>query len=65
MQGCAALNKKHLVIIGNAHQLAQIRLSLIDDGLENLGAVAHFHNTHTGAMIIKHFGGDFFEDRFR
>ena len=53
MQRCAALNKEHLVVIGNAHQVAEILLGLVDDLLEDLGTMRHFHDAHTGAAVVQ------------
>ena len=61
----AALDEQHLVIVGNAHQLAEVGLSLIPDLLEHLGAMAHLHNTHTAAAVVHHLGGDLFQNRLR
>ena len=51
----AALQEQHLVIVRDLQQVAQILLGLVDDLLISLGAVAHFHNRHSGALVIEHF----------
>ena len=63
--GRAALHEQHLVIVGNAHQGAQVSLGLVNDGLVGLGAVAHFHDGHTGSPVIQHFIGGFPENLLR
>ena len=62
LQGSTALNEQNLVIVGNVHQLPQIRFRFVIDGLENLGAVGHFHHGHTGAAVIEHFIPDFLQN---
>ena len=61
----AALNKEHLIVIGNVHQRPQIGFRLRQDLLEHRGAVAHLHNAHTAAVIVQHFGGDLLQNGLR
>ena len=50
----ATLQEENLVIVGNAHQIAQVGLSLIENLLECLGAMGHLHNGHARAAVIQH-----------
>ena len=61
----AALDEQHLVVVGNIHQLPQIRLRFLEDLLEHLGAMAHFHDAHPAAVIVHHLSGDFLQNLFR
>ena len=65
LQRSAALNEQDLVVVGNAHQVAQVSLGLVDDLLENLGAVAHFHDAHAAAAVVHHLVTDFLQDGLR
>ena len=65
LQGSAALNEQNLVVIGNAHQLAQVSLGLVDDLLEHLAAVAHLHDAHAAAAVVHHLITDFLQNGFR
>ena len=64
LEGCAALDEQDLVVVGDAHQVTQVLLGFVDDLLVDRGAVAHFHNGHTRAVVIdqmlahpiEHFG---------
>ena len=58
--GSAALQKQNLIVVGNAHQGTKVGFRFIDDGLVGLGAVAHFHDGHTGSPVVQHFIGGFF-----
>ena len=55
--GGAALQEKHLVVVGNLQKLAQVGLGRLDDVREGLGAMAHLHDGHAGAVVVKHLGG--------
>ena len=63
LQRCAALNEENLIVIGDPHQITQILLSLVDDGLENLRTVRHLHNAHTGAAVVQQLVADLFQHR--
>ena len=65
LQRCAALNEENLIVIGDPHQITQILLSLVDDGLENLRTVRHLHNAHTGAAVVQQLVADLFQHRNR
>ena len=65
LQRSAALNEQDLVVVGNAHQVAQVSLGLVDDLLENLGAVAHFHDAHAAAAVVHHLVTDFLQHGLR
>ena len=52
LHGCAALEEEHLVALGHAHELAELLLGLVEDALVNLGAVAHLHDGHAGALVV-------------
>ncbi len=52
----AALQEQHLVVGGDAHQLAQIGLGLGGDAHEFLAAMAHFHHRHAAAVPVDHLG---------
>ena len=64
LQGSAALDEKDLIVVGDVHQLPQVRFSLVHDGLKDLGAVAHFHDAHAGTFVVEHLGGDLLQHRF-
>ena len=51
LHGRAALQEEHLVVLGDAHERAQVRLGLCDDLLIHLGAVAHLHDGHAGVAV--------------
>ena len=55
--GGAALQEEHLVVVGNLQELAQVGLGRLDDVREGLGAVAHLHDGHAGAVVVEHLGG--------
>ena len=65
LQRSAALNEQDLVVVGNAHQVAQVSLGLVDDLLENLGAVTHFHDAHAAAAVVHHLVTDFLQHGLR
>ena len=62
---CAALDEQHFVVVRDVHQVPQILLGLVDDLLEDRGAVAHLHDAHSGAPVVHHFVPDLLQDRFR
>ncbi len=61
LKRCAALNEQDLVVVRNAHQRAEIRLRLVNDLLEHLAAVGHFHDAHAAAVIVQHLVPDLFQ----
>ena len=61
----AALDEQHLVVVGDVHQVPQILLRLIDDLLEDGGAMAHLHDAHTGTPVVHHLVPDLLQDRLR
>ena len=61
----AALDEQDLVVVGDAHEVAQILLSLVDDLLEDRGAVRHFHDAHAAAAVVHHLVPDLFQNGFR
>ena len=65
LQGRAALDEQHLVVVGDVHQLAQVGLGLVHDLLEHLGAVAHLHDAHTAAAVVHHLVADLLQHRLR
>ena len=65
LQGGAALDKEDMIIVGNAHQVPQVLLGLVHNGLEHLGAMAHFHDAHAAAAVVEHLVADLFEHRLR
>ena len=65
LQRSAALNEQDLVVVGNAHQVAQVSLGLVDDLLENLGAVAHLHDAHAAAAVVHHLVADLLQNGLR
>eukprot|EP00825_Cyclidium_porcatum_P045364 TRINITY_DN6885_c0_g1_i1.p4 TRINITY_DN6885_c0_g1~~TRINITY_DN6885_c0_g1_i1.p4 ORF type:complete len:115 (-),score=39.82 TRINITY_DN6885_c0_g1_i1:84-428(-) len=50
-----ALQEKHLVLLGNPHQLTQVGFGLVENGHELLAAMAHLHHAATGTMPVKQF----------
>ncbi len=63
LEGCAALDEQDPVVVGDVHQVPQVLLSLVDDLLVDRGAVAHFHDAHTGAPVVHHLVPDLLQDR--
>ena len=61
----AALNEEDLVVVGNAHELAQVGLGLVTDLLEHLGAVTHLHDAHAAAPVVQHLRGNFLKNGLR
>ena len=56
LDGAAALDKQHLVVVRDAHQLPQVRLRLVPNLLERLGPVTHLHHAHPAAAVVHHLG---------
>ena len=46
-------------------QIPEVSFRFVDDPLVSLGTMAHLHNGHTGALIVEHLGGSFFQHLFR
>ena len=44
LQAVAALQEQNVVVLGNAHKVAQVGFGSVDDALEGGGAMAHFHH---------------------
>ena len=65
LEGGAALDEQDLVVVGNAHQVAQILLGFVNDLLKDLGAVGHFHDAHAAAAVVEHFVTDLLQNRLR
>ena len=65
LQRGAALNKEHLVVVGNAHQVAEIGLRLIDDLLVHGAAVGHLHHAHAAAAVVHHLVTDLLQHGLR
>ena len=61
----AALDEKDLVVVGNAHELAEIRLRLVPNLLEHLAPVAHLHDAHAAPAVVHHLGGDLLQHGLR
>ena len=61
----AALDEEDLVVVGNAHQLPQVRLRLVPDLLEYLAPVAHLHDAHAAPAAVHHLGGDLLQHGLR
>ena len=51
-----ALQEQHLVLLGDAHQIAQVGFRLLEDGHEFLAAMAHFHDAATRAVPVQQLG---------
>ena len=65
LQGGAALDEEDFIIVGDAHEIAQILLGFVDDLLENRGTMAHFHDAHAAAAVVHHFVADLLQHGFR
>ena len=65
LHSAAALDEEHLIVVGDAHELAKVRLSLVNDLLEHFGAMAHLHDAHAASAVVHHFGGDLLQDFLR
>ena len=52
LQRTSALYKHHLVVIRYIHDIPEVLLSVLKDGLELRRPVAHFHHRLTAALII-------------
>ena len=64
-RGGAALDEQDLIVIGDVHQVTQISLGLVDDLLEHLGAVAHFHDAHAAAAVVHHLVANLLQNGLR
>ncbi len=53
----ATLQKQDVPTVVQSKQPAQRRLCVVDDVLECGAAVAHFHDRHATALIVKYLGG--------
>ena len=62
LHGGAALEEEDLIALGDVHQLAELGLGIVEDLLEHLGAVAHLHNGHAGAIVVGDFRAGALED---
>ena len=60
--GCAALEETDLVVVGYIQHLADTGLSVLDDLIEPLAAVAHLHHAHTAAMVVQQVGLSFLQN---
>ena len=58
LEGGAALNEEDLIVVGDPHQVAQVGVGLVDDLLEDLGAVGHLHDAHAAAAVVHHLVTD-------
>ena len=65
LQRAAALNEQDPVIVRDAHDLPQVGLGLLGDAVEDLGAVAHLHDAHTGTTVVHHFIPDLLQHLLR
>lgn len=50
-------------VVRDSQQLLQVSLSLLSDRCEGFRAMAHFHDTHTGALVVDKVGLGLLEDR--
>ena len=48
-----ALEEAHLVVVGDVHHAAQGGLSVLDDGVEPLAAVAHLHHALAAVAVFQ------------
>ena len=53
-QRVAALREDDLVVIRDAHEVAQRGLGVVDDLLEDGRSVAHLHDAHAAAGVVEH-----------
>ena len=65
LQRAAALDEQNLIVIGDAHETAQVSLGFVPDLLEDLGSMAHLHHAHTACAVVEHLGGDLFQHFLR
>ena len=63
--GCAALEETDLVVVGHIQHLADTGLSVLDDLIEPLAAVAHLHHTLAAALIVQQLCLGLLQDLFR
>jgi len=61
LQRGAALDEEHLIVVGDAHEVAEILFRLVDDLLIDLRAVGHFHDAHAAAAVVHHLIADLFQ----
>ena len=52
LAGGAALQKQHPIVFGHMEQPDEAGLGVVKDLLEHLGAVAHLHYGHAGALVV-------------
>src|SRR5690606_25270230 len=50
-----ALHEQHLVVLGNAQQVAQVLFGLLGDADELVAAVAHLHHRQAAALPVEKF----------
>ena len=65
LQRAAALDEQNLVVVGDAHETAQVCLGFVPDLLEDLGSMAHLHHAHAACAVVEHLGGDLFQHFLR
>ena len=57
LTGGAGLEEEDLIVVGHVHEPAELKLGVVEDLLEGLGAVGHLHDGHAAAAVIHHFPG--------
>lgn len=63
--GGTTLEKEHLVVFRDPHELAQVGLGLRKDFFKGGRTVREFHDVHSGAVKVEELGLCFFEDGAR
>ena len=62
LRGRAALQKQDFVVVGNIHDLAEVRFGLFDDCVVIRRSVAHLHDRHSRGPVANQILRSFFEN---
>ena len=65
LRGRTALQEQNFVVVRDVHDLAQQRLTFLDDRIVDLGTVRHLHDRLSAAFVIQHFVSGDFQHAFR
>ena len=61
----AALQKQHLVVVRDVHDLSHVGFSSLDNIIEHFGSVTHLKNGHAGTFAVQEFCLCFEQDLLR
>ena len=63
LERCSSLKEEYLIVVWNTHNLSEFSFCVLDDLVIDFASMAHFHDRHTGVVVIKHLTGCFFQYR--